>query len=66
MKKLLSILGAQFLLAVASYAVTWDVVTVSAVVKIGAGTVTTAKLTARSYLESVSVNSGTPKEESDE
>jgi hypothetical protein len=63
MKKLFSILGAQLLLAVSSYAVTWDVVTVSAVVKIGAGSVTTTKLTARDYLETVSVNSGTPKED---
>jgi len=63
MKKLFSVLGAQLLLAVSSNAVTWDVVTLSAVVKIGTGTIETTKLTARSYLESVAVNSGTPKED---
>jgi hypothetical protein len=61
MKHLISILGAQLLLAIPSFAVTWDVVTISAVVKVGGGALTTTNLTARSYLNSVAVNSGTAK-----
>jgi hypothetical protein len=61
MKHAFSMLSIQLLLALSCYAVTWDVVTVSAVVKAGTGSLTTTKLTTRSYLDSVSVNANTPK-----
>ena len=61
MKTLLTIVSLQWLVSLSSFAVTWDVVTVSAVVKAGTGSLATTKLTTRSYLDSVAVNSGTPK-----